>query len=359
MIRFTTGNLLEDTSEALVNTVNTVGIMGKGIALMFKEEFPDNYQEYARACKDGRISPGSIFITRRYDLIGPKWIVNFATKDHWRSPSKIAWIREGLIALKNAILELGISSVAIPPLGAGNGGLKWNDVKDEIAAHLCELQDIAITVYEPTKEYQNVAKRGGVDKLTPARALVAESIRRYWTMGLDCSLIEAQKLSWFLERSLISLGLDNPLDLGFRPLRYGPYADKLRHVLNSMDGSYLHCDKRISDAGPFDTISFVDERREALLAYLTLEEAEHYRPALERTTNLVDGFESPLGLELLATVDWLLSQESAEPTVEGIRLSLETWAGGKFAADRKLRIFEPRLIDLALERLSEQNLKTA
>ena len=356
MIRFTTGNLLEDPSEALVNTVNAVGVMGKGIALMFKEAFPNNYQEYARACKDNRVYAGSIFITRRHDLLGPKWIVNFATKDHWRSPSRIDWIRTGLVALKDAILELGIASVAIPPLGAGNGGLIWSDVKDEIVTQLCELQDIAITVYEPTKEYQNVAKRGGVDSLTPARALVAESIRRYWTMGLDCSLIEAQKLSWFLERSLASLGLDNPLDLGFRPLRYGPYADKLRHVLNSMDGSYLHCDRRISDAGPFDTISFVDEKREALLAYLTSEEAGNLRPALEKTAQVVDGFESPLGLELLATVDWLLSRAGAEPSVEGIRESLKSWGGGKFAADRKLRIFEPRLINLALERLAKQSL---
>lgn len=356
MIRFTTGNLLEDSSDALVNTVNSVGVMGKGIALMFKEAYPENFTEYAAACREGLVHGGSLVVTRRHDLVGPKWIVNFATKEHWRSPSRLEWIASGLNDLKAAIIDLGISSIAIPPLGAGNGGLDWPSVRALIVDVLCELQDIDITVYEPTREYQNVAKRSGVDKLTPARALVAESVRRYSTMGIECSLIEVQKLSWFLERSVRELGLEDPLDLHFRPLRYGPYADRLRHVLESMDGSYLHCDKRINDAGPFDVISFVGDRREPLLAYLSTDAARRYRPALERCAEIVDGFESPLGLELLATVDWLISREGATPSVDGIRSSLAKWGGGRFAAERKLKIFEPRLIEVALERISNVRL---
>jgi len=351
MIRYTTGNLLDEPAEALVNTVNTVGVMGKGIALMFKEKFPENTKLYERACATDSVAPGSIFATKNSDMFGPRWILNFATKKHWRHPSKIEWIRSGLQELKDFIQSNDVKSIAIPPLGAGNGGLHWEDVRLEIDRALSDLPEIEIVVFEPTSKYQNVAKRAGVEKLTPARAMIAEIVRQYWVLGIECTLLEVQKLAWFFDNSVKKLAEENPLNLHFSANRYGPYADDLRHLLNSLDGSYLSCDKRINDAGPFDVIRFNDEKRDKLRAYFTTEEAKPYKSSVEETARLIDGFESPLGMELLATVDWLVSVEGVRPSLEAVKKGIQAWPGGADAARRKTAIFEDRLILLALDRL--------
>lgn len=352
MITFTQGNLLEARAEALVNTVNTVGVMGKGIALMFKERFGENFRLYAAACKAKQVQTGRMFVTEVHELDGPRWIVNFPTKQHWRAPSQLAWVTEGLQDLRRFLIEQEVKSIAIPPLGAGNGGLEWDEVREQIEATLGDL-DTEIMVFEPTRQYQNVAKRAGVEKLTPARALIAELVRRYWVLGMECSLLEIQKLAWFLERAIerYSPG-DNPLNLQFVAHKYGPYANRLDHLLNNLDGSYLHCEKRISDADPLDVIWFDDERKAFLQTYLK-SEAKPYGDALEHTTALIDGFESPFGMELLATVDWLLTKEGVAPNVPAVREGLRRWRGGSDAAERKDRLFDDRALGIALERLAE------
>ncbi len=350
-MRFVQGNLLEAPVEALVNTVNTVGVMGKGIALMFKEAFPGNFLAYEDACKHHQIKIGRMFVTETGALSGPRWIINFPTKKHWRQPSKLEWITEGLGDLKRVIHQKHIRSIALPPLGSGNGGLDWSEVRQQVERVLGDLKDVEVIVYEPTEKYQNVAKRTGVEKLTPARALVAEMIRRYWVLGIECTYLEVQKLGWFLERSIQSLGIDDPLNLKFVADKYGPYSERLRHLLNNLDGTYLHCDKRLSDAGPSDTISFNEERRKYVDLYLQQDAAQTLRKVLDLTAKRIDGFESPLGMELLATVDWLIAREQCEPTIAGIRGGLSRWPAGKAAAERKLRLFDDRLIDLALRQL--------
>ncbi len=352
MIRFTTGNLLDAKTEAVVNTVNTVGIMGKGIALMFKEAFPENFLKYETACKRNEISVGHMFVTERHDLIGPKWIINFPTKKHWRHPSKMDWVTAGLEDLKRVIVENGIRSIALPPLGSGNGGLDWQDVRPKIEEALGDLPNVDVTVYEPTRQYQNVSKRAGVEKLTPARALVVELVRQYWVLGMECTLLEIQKLAYMLERSILERGLHNPLDLQFSAQRYGPYAERLKHLLNSLDGSYLHCEKRLADAGPFDIIWFDDSKKDHVTAFLTTPEAKTYRAALEATEALIDGFQSPLGMELIATIDWLLHRNLAHPDSNSVRVALRTWPGGEGAGERKARLFDDRLVTVALERLA-------
>jgi O-acetyl-ADP-ribose deacetylase (regulator of RNase III) len=352
MISYTKGNLLEADVEAVVNTVNTVGVMGKGIALMFKEAYPKNYKEYKNACKRGLVEVGTMFVTETEDMLGPRWIINFPTKKHWRQPTKMAWITEGLDDLQRVIGENNIRSIAVPPLGCGNGGLDWRDVRPLIDNALGALSGVESIVYEPTSEYQNVAKRSGVEKLTPARGLIAELVRRYWVLGMECSLLEVQKLAWFLERSIKRLALDDPLDLRFEADRFGPYAHRLSHLLDALDGSYLHCDKRISDAGPLDVIWFDDSRKERVDLYLKSPEARHYEGALEATSVLIDGFQSPLGMELLATVDWLVHREGVGPTVDCVMQGLGNWPGGQEAASRKAKLFDSRMIDLALKRLS-------
>lgn len=352
-MRFIQGNLLEARVEAVVNTVNTVGVMGKGIALMFKEKYPENFQAYAAACKAGEVRVGTMFVTAGVELDGPRWIINFPTKENWWQPTKLEWVKNGLDDLKKVISERNIRSVALPPLGCGNGGLKWSVVRPIIEAALDELPEVEVIVYEPTAKYQNVAKKQGVEKLTPARALIAEAVRRYWVLGIECTLLEAQKLAWFLERSIKRIGLKDPLDLRFVADRYGPYAQRLMHLLNALDGSYLHCDKRLSDAAPFDTIWFEESKRELVARYLKSAAAREFLPALEATDALIDGFQSPLGMEVLATVDWLVTNERAEPTLSGVRDSLRRWPADRSAVERKLRIFDDRLLDLALKRLKE------
>ncbi|AKN94480.1 type II toxin-antitoxin system antitoxin DNA ADP-ribosyl glycohydrolase DarG [Xanthomonas oryzae] len=349
MITFTQGNLLESGAEALVNTVNTVGVMGKGIALMFKERFKENFLRYAAACKDNQVRIGKIFVTEVNELDGPRWIINFPTKQHWRGDSRIEWITEGLQDLHRFLSENKVKSIAIPPLGAGNGGLDWAEVRPLIEEVLAGL-DTDILVFEPTLKYQNVAKRSGVEKLTPARALIAELVRRYWVLGMECSLLEIQKLAWFLERNIERAGLPE-LDLRFSAHKYGPYADRLRHLLNGLDGSYLHCDKRISDADPLDVIWFDDNRKSFVQTYLK-SEAKQYIPALEATAALIDGFESPFGMELLATVDWLIVQEGISAQVADVREGIRHWPGDQEAAARKDRLFDDRALGIALKRLA-------
>ena len=351
MLTFTQGNLLEERADALVNTVNTVGVMGKGIALMFKERFAENFRRYAAACKAGEVRTGRMFVTESGELDGPRWIINFPTKDHWRGKSRMEWIVAGLNDLRRFLVENKVKSVAIPPLGAGNGGLEWADVRAQIETILSDLET-KIVVFEPTQKYQNVAKRSGVEKLTPARALIAELVRRYWVLGMECSLLEIQKLAWFLERNIERLDPgNNPLKLEFVAHRYGPYANKLDHLLHNLDGSYLHCDTRIGDANPLDVIWFDEGRRDYVQTFIR-SEAKDFIPALEATASLIDGFESPYGMELLATVDWLLTRENIAPTVPAIREGLRHWRGGSDAAARKDRLFDDRALGIALERLT-------
>jgi O-acetyl-ADP-ribose deacetylase (regulator of RNase III) len=350
MIRYTQGNLLESGAEALVNTVNTVGISGKGIALMFKEAYPENFKTYAAASKAGRIAPGGLLITERHDMLGPRFIINFATKQHWRQPSRLAWIAEGLGNLRHEIESRRIGSIAIPPLGAGNGGLAWADVKPLIAEALAGL-DCDIVVYEPTRAYQNVVKRHGVEKLTPARALVAEMIRRYAVLGFECSMLEAQKLAWFLRRAVGVLALDNPIGDDFLAHRYGPYSDSVRHLLDSLDGSYVACDTRIADAKPFDTLRFDDARRDRVAVYLTTPDAAVFGPALAWASAVIDGFQSPYGMELLSTIDWLHEREAVPLELPAMMAAIPRWPGPSGSGARKARLFPDRDVGIAIDHL--------
>lgn len=360
MITYTQGNLLDAPVEALVNTVNTVGVMGKGIALMFKERFDRNFALYAAACKAKEVQVGHMFVTETEQLTGPRWIINFPTKQDWRSPSRLEWIEQGLVDFRRVLVERQIRSVAIPPLGAGNGGLDWPSVKERIDDALGDLSDTEVVVFEPTDKYQNVAKRAGVEKLTPARALVAELVRRYCVLGMECSLLEIQKLTWFLERMIDRMKLENELQLRFIAHRYGPFAPKLNHLLNSLDGSYLRSDKRIADAGPRDVIWFDDSRKALVQAFLK-SEAKDYSSALEATTELIDGFESPYGMELLASVDWLIDRVGVPAETSALRDALLNWPAEEAdgAGVRKHALFDERAVSLALDQLQASPLYSA
>ena len=348
MVQFEQGNLLEANAEALVNTVNTVGVMGKGIALMFKERFPENFKAYAAACKQGDVRLGEMFVTENIELGGPRWIVNFPTKDHWRSRTRLEWIEWGMEDLGRVIEAHGIRSIAVPPLGCGNGGLAWRDVKPVIESALARMAWLEATVYEPTARYQNIAKKRGVEELTPARAMVAEMVRRYCLLGLGCSVLEVQKLAWFIGRGAEQTGVEDPLELEFQANVYGPYSDRLRLLLDALDGSYLGSERRLADARPASEIWFNAEKKDFVEAYMR-SPGKRYLPALAWATDTIRGFESPLGMEVLSTVDWLLQRGGRAATADDVWDGIRHWGRGQ---QRKARIFDDRLVDFALKRLA-------
>lgn len=352
MIRYTQGNLLDAPADALVNTVNEVGVMGKGIALQFRDAFPESAREYQRAAKDGRVQVGHVLVTENPSLLKPHRIIHFPTKKNWRHPSQLAWVREGLRDLVRVVKNEHIKSIALPPLGCGNGGLEWAQVRREIEAAFAELPDVDVTVFEPTDRYHNAPKRAGVETLTPPRALIAELVRRYSVLGIECSVLEVQKLAWFLVRVIQRLGLPNNMALNFAANKYGPYADELRFLLDDLDGSYLHCEKRLADAKPLEPVWFEESKRDAIAEYFKTGEGSEYRSALDQASAIIDGFESPFGMELLATVDWLLESEQVQPNLHAVREALGRWPAGRVAARRKQRIFDDRVLTLALDRLT-------
>ncbi len=352
MISYTQGNLLEADVDAVVNTVNTVGVMGKGIALMFKERYPSNYKAYKAACKSGEVTVGQMFITASDELEGARWIVNFPTKQDWRNPTNPEWVKEGLVALKKWIEVNQIRAIALPPLGCGNGGLHWPTVREWIEEELSDLSDTQVIVYEPTEKYQNVAKKQGVMKLTPARAMISELIRRYAVLGIECTILEVQKMAWFLERFVEHYRLPNVLDLQFQANRYGPYADRLTHLLNALDGSYLTCDKRLADASPFDGIRFKESEGQKVDLCLKTD-AKEYQQAFEQLLQFIDGFQSPLGMEALATVDWLIAKEGCQANLEAIKQGITQWPADQKAAERKTRIFSDKLLQSSIDRLQQ------
>ena len=234
MIQYKTGNLLDSEAEVLLNTVNTVGVMGKGIALQFKNMFPNNFKLYANACKNKELKVGKLFVTEEEALLsGKKIIINFPTKTDWRLPSEYQYIESGLAELVKVIKEKNIKSIAIPPLGSGNGGLDWNKVKQILEKYLSNL-DCKIFIYEPSAAIQEALKKERV-KLTPARAMLLSVLYELVRNGEFVSEFSSEKIAYFLQR----FGAKETFKLEFQPNFYGPYSGKVKHVLYYLNGSYI------------------------------------------------------------------------------------------------------------------------
>ncbi len=339
MIRYMTGDILRSEADALVNTVNCVGVMGRGIALQFKKAFPRNFEYYKNACDRGEVVPGKMFITERNALTAPRFIINFPTKRHWRGKSRIEDIESGLVDLRQQIEARGIRSIAIPPLGSGLGGLNWPDVRKRIEASLTGT-DAEIIVFEPGEapDAQVMARSTEPPKMTTGRATLVTLMHRYLSGLLDpfVTLIELHKLMYFMQEA------GEPLRLKYKKHHYGPYAENLRHVLNQIEG---HLVSGYADGGdiPGKQIELVPGAVAEAEALLQVHEDTHER--FERVSRFVEGFESPVGLELLATVHWIVRQEAVTNVEEAIE---RTYAWN----DRKRR-FTPRQIKLAFNRLVE------
>ncbi|MFZ5443407.1 MAG: type II toxin-antitoxin system antitoxin DNA ADP-ribosyl glycohydrolase DarG [Myxococcota bacterium] len=334
-----TGNLLAANVDALVNTVNTEGVMGKGLALQFKKAFPDAFASYEKACKAGEVVTGRVHVVRR--LASPQFIINFPTKRHWRHPSKLEYVREGLVDLVKQVESLGIRSIAIPPLGCGNGGLDWTDVRHEIVTALQAVPDVRVLLFEPADAPApaEVIDRRETPKMTPGRAAVLALMERYRATDFDyrLSLVEVQKLAYFLQEA------GEPLRLQYRAHFYGPYADNLRQVLKHMEGHYT---RGIGDGqnSPETPLELLPNAADAANSFLASRPETMER--LDRVAKLIDGFESPFGMELLSTVHWVMKQEGARE-LEPVVARVHAWSA------RKKSAMKPGHIQAAWARLRE------
>lgn len=336
MIEFRTGDILRADAEALVNTVNCVGIMGRGVALQFKTAFPENFKAYEAACRREEVQPGKMFVFTTGFLSNPKYIINFPTKRHWRGKSRIEDIESGLTALAGEIRRRGIRSIALPPLGSGLGGLNWRSVRPRIEAALAALQDVRVIVFEPSgpSRMEPVSTGRGVPKMTPGRAALVGLMWRYLGGLMDpfVTLLEVHKLMYFMQEA------GEPLRLRYVEGPYGPYAENLRHVLRAIESYFVTGFEDGGDA-PDQEIALVPGAISDAERFL-IEHAET-RTRFERVAALVQGFESPFGLELLSTVHWVATRGAARDDSEVVAAT--------YAWNERKRQFSPRQIRLALD----------
>ncbi len=339
MIQYVTGNLLESKAEALVNTVNTIGVMGKGIALQFKNTFPNNFKLYAKACKNNEIKTGKLFVTEDESLFtGKKVIINFPTKTTWRKPSEYSYIEEGLKDLVKIIKDKNIKSIAIPPLGTGNGGLNWNRVKLILEKYLSDV-DCDIYVYQPGAQIKEVLKKERV-KLTPARAMLLSVLYDLVKNGEFVSEFSAEKIAYFLQK----FGAKDQFKLEFNPNFYGPYSGKVRHVLYYLNGSYVmgYSDK---NKKPFEELELITDAERDVDEFLNKNENLKYKLIAEKTKKFLKGFYSPFGLELLSTIDFIINEKN-DYSRKTIQEELEKWG------NRKKTLFDnPRFINIAVNNI--------
>jgi len=334
-IELRTGDILKADAEAIVNTVNCVGIMGRGIALQFKKAFPANFRAYALACEEGEVQPGRMFVHDTGAFTNPRYIINFPTKRHWKGKSRIEDIESGLIALAREVRDRRIKSIAIPPLGAGLGGLDWNEVRPRIEAALRDVPDLDVVIYQPNGAPE-VVKSRDVPKMTPGRASLVTLMHRYLQGLMDpfVTLIEVQKLMYFMQEA------GQPLKLSYVKHHYGPYAANLSHVLHRIEGHFVAGYQDGGDQPDKELIIVPGAIAEAETALMHEPQAhEHFN----RVADLVDGFETPYGLELLSTVHWVATREGAD-TPEKALARIHEWN------DRK-KTFTQRQVAIAFDTL--------
>ena len=342
MIVSKTGDIFEEDVEALVNSVNCVGVMGRGIALQFKNTFPENFKAYAEACKRQGVQPGRMFVYESGQMTNPRYIINFPTKRHWRGKSRMEDIEAGLAALVREIKNRSIRSIAIPPLGSNLGGLSWTDVRARIETALAGMEDVSVVLYEPgarpTDDRPN--RSTSAPRMTLGRAALVSLIDHYLRGLLDpfVTLLEVHKLMYFMQEA------GEPLRLKFQKAHYGPYAENMRHVLHEIEGHLISGYQDGGDA-PDKELDLVPGAIRDATAFL--EQHPKTGDRLARVSDLVEGFESSFGLELLSTVHWVAA-EHQHGTDEEIIAYTYAWSPNK-------RQFSKRQIKLALQVLREKS----
>lgn len=342
MIHYLTGDLFESKAVALVNTVNLLGVMGKGVALQFKNHYPLNFKRYKAACQMGEIAIGKLFVTIENTVFGERIIINFPTKTDWRKPSEYLYIEKGLDDLIRVIDQYKITSIAIPPLGAGNGGLNWGNVKKMIDQKLGDLE-IDVYVYEPNSRIVEKMRSERI-KLTPARALLLYVLYDLVRHGEYVSEFSSEKVCYFLQR----FGAADLFKLHYEPKYYGPYSGKVKYVLNAMNGSYI---MGYSDMNkkPFESLTLVSDVTGEITQFIKADET--LNDIATKTMDFLHGFYSDFGLELLSSVDYIMCTYGKEISVDDIYLHLSEWS------PRKEKLFhDKKHIALANRHLLESSI---
>jgi len=349
------GNLLEAGVDAVVNTVNTVGVMGKGIALQFKQAFPDNYQAYRQACRRGEVVIGKMLVFDTQQLGSPRLVINFPTKRHWRSPSRLSDIQAGLVDLVEVVRVRSITSIAVPALGCGNGGLDWNDVRPLIVDAFAQMPAVTVALFPPAGAPSPAQMPIATPRppMTLGRAAVVALILGYVAQARTerveasdgASLLEIQKLMYLLQL------LGRPMRLAYAKGRYGPYAEALNHQLQVMEGHFLRGygdrSQRVLDLQPIIVLPDVAAETNAWI--------QSTNPDLHRQVqevlDLIDGFASPYGLELLATVHWAANHEpDGQSSAAALLAAVRAWS------QRKATLFSEAHVRAAYDRLTERGL---
>lgn len=341
MIELKTGNLLEADVEALVNTVNTVGIMGKGIALQFRQAFPENYEVYRKACAKNEFEIGQVLVVPLASLTNPRYIVNFPTKRHWKGSSRMSDIDEGLHALVAAVRQYQIESIAVPPLGCGNGGLDWQQVRPRIEAAFAELPKVRVELYVPigAPEPEKIQVRTQRPNWTPGRATLVGLLETYADPGYKLTLLEVQKLMYLLQEC------GQPLKLNYVKGEFGPYTEQLHPVLQRIEGHFVRGYGDRSRSTPIWLLpGAADEARKAL------ENAPETNERMERVRALISGFETPYGMELLTTTHWVATRECAV-AARDLDVVIERFHAWN---QRKRKLFQASHIRVAWDRLRDE-----
>lgn len=334
------GDILATDTEALVNTVNCKGVMGRGLALQFKRRFPENFRAYRAECEAGRMEVGRVHVFET-ERITPRFIINFPTKNHWRSKSRITDIAEGLASLRDEARRIGIKSIAIPALGCDLGGLDWDEVRPLIEATVESIPGLRAELYSPNpsagSEPSKPKRPVGMTRARAVLALLTDSYLRAG-VGLFITNLEVQKLMYFMQVA------GEPLRLDPTKGAYGPYLTRLRFVLRDMNGTFITGYKEVGD-NPGDELRLSEIAKPAAERWLA--NNEETRTRIERVVSLVEGFESQLGLEALSTVHWIAT-EARSTDLDDIIHGVKSWS------TRKSEIMNRWRIEVCLNRLIEQ-----
>ncbi|HTQ59622.1 MAG TPA: macro domain-containing protein [Candidatus Solibacter sp.] len=341
MIELKRGDILDAKADALVNTVNCVGVMGRGVALQFRKAFPRNFKFYEAACEREEVRPGKMLVFETGLLTEPRFIINFPTKRHWKGKSRIEDIDSGLRALVQEVKKRGIRSVAVPPLGCGLGGLNWKTVRPRIVHAFEDFPEVQVLLFEPAgaPKAEKMTKEHLPPKMTLGRAVLIELMVRYLLAVLDpfVSLLEIHKLMYFMQEA------GQPLRLKYEKALYGPYAKNLRHVLNVIEGHFITGYGDAEDK-PELPIELLPNAAKIATEMMTSHPDTHAR--FERVARLIHGFETPYGMELLATVHWVSTREGALSVDEAVEKTYQ-W-------NERKRVFDPNQIRRAWQVLKEQ-----
>lgn len=321
-------SIFEVQAQTIVNTVNCVGVMGKGIALGFKERFPEMYRDYVARCNRGDVRLGEPYL---FTSLLDQWILNFPTKKHWRSLSRLEDIKRGLEFLETHYREWGIESLAVPPLGCGNGGLEWRAVGPVLYQHLARL-DIPVTLIAPqgTPAEQmlheffvagsTVPSRHAISQLRPAwLALAAIAARVNRDMHrTPVGRVMFQKLGYFATESGI------PTEAVFRRGSYGPFAPDLQEAISTLINSEVLREERVSQG-----FMYVPGKAYRTLMDEHLDELRTWAGPVEKVMDLFMRVSSTRNAELVATVHFaareLSDMHSVRPSEQDVVAAVLDW----------------------------------